>query len=468
MKKTILSAIAAIIALGMGAEVPQTHIYRTDGGFERLEGDVVCSHVDASGVKIARFTDAAGGVKAITVDAIGHIDIAQTAVPRIFIDIPGNPALKQIEEKELYLDARISIEGNGLIDDLEECDVSVKGRGNSTWWMPKKPMRLKFAKKTALAGMKKAKSYVLLANYIDPSLMRNAVAMWLAREMGIAWANHIVPCEVTFNGNNLGAFMLTEKIGIGGASVDIEETEGVLLELSDEFDEKYKFRSATYNLPVMVKDPDFDELAEDDPSWGTPEAKLAQWQEDFNRAERLAGDGRGFEAFDLDSFVDYLLLYNIVLNSEIGHPKSLYLHKERLGDDCLWKFGPAWDFDASFNLMEGTGDGYRLRPHDGTIWLNAMFEKLVATPGFIERYKERFTRFETDIYPRLLDFVDEYARLVRPSAEVNGSLWRAGDEMGWCKAVSSNGHDTHASALRQWIVDRVAHLSALADAGRIR
>ena len=160
----------------------------------------------------------------------------------------------------------------------------------------------------------------------------------------------------------------------------------------------------------MVKDPDFDELAEDDPSWGTPEAKLAQWQDDFNRAERLAGDGRGFEAFDLDSFVDYLLLYNIVLNSEIGHPKSLYLHKERLGDDCLWKFGPTWDFDASFNLMEGTGDGYRLRPHDGTIWLNAMFEKLVATPGFIERYKERFARFESDIYPRLLDFVDEYAR----------------------------------------------------------
>lgn len=467
MKKTILSAIAAIIALGMDAEVPQTHIYRTDGGFERLEGDVVCSHVDASGVKVAHFSDG-NGVKAITVDAIGHIDVVQTAVPRIFIDIPGNPALKQIEEKELYLDARISIEGNGLIDDLEECDVSVKGRGNSTWWMPKKPMRLKFAKKTTLAGMKKAKSYVLLANYIDPSLMRNAVAMWLAREMGIAWANHIVPCEVTFNGNNLGAFMLTEKIGIGGASVDIEETEGVLLELSEEFDEKYKFRSATYNLPVMVKDPDFDELAEDDPSWGTPEAKLAQWQEDFNRAERLAGDGRGFEAFDLDSFVDYLLLYNIVLNSEIGHPKSLYLHKERPGDDCLWKFGPAWDFDASFNLMEGTGDGYRLRPHDGTIWLNAMFEKLVETPGFIELYKERFARFETDIYPRLLDFIDEYARLVRPSAEVNGSLWAAGDEMGWCKAVSSKGHDTHASALRQWIVDRVAHLSALADAGRIR
>ena len=165
----------------------------------------------------------------------------------------------------------------------------------------------------------------------------------------------------------------------------------------------------------MVKDPDFDELAEDDPSWGTPEAKLAQWQEDFNRAERLAGDGRGFEAFDLDSFVDYLLLYNIVLNSEIGHPKSLYLHKERPGDDCLWKIRPGMGLRR---LVQPHGrNGRRLQtasPNDGTIWLNAMFEKLVETPGFIELYKERFARFETDIYPRLLDFIDEYARLVRP------------------------------------------------------
>lgn len=99
--------------------------------------------------------------------------------------------------------------------------------------------------------------------------MRNTMAMWLARQLGIAWANDIVPCDVTFNGHDLGAFMLTGKIGINGASVDIDETQGILLELSDDYDEKYKFRSATYNLPVMVKDPDFDELAEDDPAWGT-------------------------------------------------------------------------------------------------------------------------------------------------------------------------------------------------------
>lgn len=466
MKRLMLSVVTAMAAMSLGAEVPQTHIYRTDGGFQRLEGDVECRHIDAGGIKVARFTGD-GDPLSMEVAAIDHIDLRRTAVPRIHIDIPGDPGLTQVQEKELYLDALISIEGNGYIDDLAQCDVTVKGRGNSTWGMPKKPMRLKFDKKVSLGGMKKAKSYVLLANYIDPSLMRNAVAMWLAREFGIAWANHIVPCEVTFNGHDLGAFMLTEKVGIGGASVDIEEEEGILLELSTEYDEKYKFYSGKYHLPVMVKDPDFDELAEDNPSWGTPEEKLAQWRADYNQAESLVTQGRGFEAFDLDSFVDYVMLYNIVLNGEIGHPKSLYLHKERLGDDCKWMCGPVWDFDASFNLAEPSGNGFAPRAYDGGLWMNDMFDRLAETPGFIERYKERFAWFHAEIYPRMLDFVDEYALLVRPSAKVNGQLWSAGDNLGWCQALCSYDHEAHAAALRLWLTDRVAHLAALAAADRI-
>ena len=468
MKKVLFAVTVSVTALFGFAEVPQAHIYRNDGGFNRLEGAVGATHSDDGGAKTIHFSSN-GESLSIEAGVIDRIDLRTVAVPRIHISVPSAPGLPQIVEKEEYLDAEISMDGNGYADDLDLTGVRVKGRGNSTWWFPKKPMRLKFDKKISVAGMTEAKSYVLLANYIDPSLMRNTMAMWIARELGIAWANHIVPCEVTFNGIDLGAFMLTEKVGINGASVNIEETEGILLELSDEFDEKYKFYSATYNLPVMVKDPDFDELAADDPSWGTPEENLAAWQAEFESAERLVADGRGFEAFDLDSFVDYLLLYNIVLNSEIGHPKSLYLHKVRIGDDCKWQCGPVWDFDASFNLSEpADGGSFRPRPAVNGLWLNEMFEKLTKTPGFMERYKERFAEFQTDIYPRMLEFFDEYAELVRPSAKVNGRIWPADSDTGWCFAINSFNHETHAGDLRKWLVERVAHLATLAANNRIR
>ena len=465
IKRFLLLSAAAVVAANIGAEAPQTSIYQSNGGFSRLEGPVSISHIEAGSVNIAAI-EASSGRFMLETGTIDSIRVQAVGVPRVRITIPDYPDLQQVQEKELYLDALISIEGNGLIDDLAEGAVTVKGRGNSTWLFPKKPMRLKFNKKTAIGDFAKAKSYVLLANFIDPTHMRNTLALWLARELGMAWANHSMPCDVTFNGNDLGTFLLTEKIGINAGSVDIDETKGILLELSNDYDEKYKFYSATYGLPVMVKDPDFDEIAADNPSWGSPQSKLAQWKADFERAERLASQGRGFEAFDLESFVDYMLLYNVVLNGEIGWPKSLYIYKEKFGDDVKWMFGPAWDFDASFNLEESIGNSFQTRPYAKEVWLNPLFIALKNTPGFIDLYVERFKYFHSEIYPRMMDFFDEYAAYIEPSAKANGQIWNYDYDTGWCLALNSFEHRNHVANLREWFGKRVAHLAFLANQNR--
>ena len=50
---------------------------------------------------------------------------------------------------------------------------------------------------------------------------------------------------------------------------------------------------------------------------------------------------------DLESFVDYFIVYELAQNTEMGHPKSLYMHKE---ENEKLKTGPVWDFDwATFN-----------------------------------------------------------------------------------------------------------------------
>lgn len=205
--------------------------------------------------------------------------------------------------------------------------------------------------------MAKQKNYVLLANYIDDSLMKNAIAFWIARRLRVPYANHTTPVNVIINGHPRGSYLITEKVGINSGSVDIDETKGILFELSGEYDEKYKFRSEPYNLPVMVKDPDFDELYEDNPDGPTPDGMLEMWKEDFNRVLRLLEAGRSQHTFDWDSFARGLLLNNICLNGELGHPKSLYIHKEQIGTDALYKFGPVWDFDAAFNMRKPNKEG---------------------------------------------------------------------------------------------------------------
>lgn len=467
MKKFVLSLAGALaVSASAVAAVPQTHVYRNDGRFHKIEGDITVSHRLAGQAGVVSFQDR-GETVDLPLSQLESFEIASVDIPRLIINTPESPDLWQIVEKETYLAATIEVEGNGYLDDAAAAEVNIKGRGNSTWGMPKKPIRLKFAKKTPFCGLKKAKSFVLLANYIDPTLMRNAVAMKTAQLLGMAYANHIVPCNITFNGHDLGSFMLTEKVGINAGSVDIDETKGMLFELSDDFDEKYRFHSPVYNLPVMVKDPDLDEISADDPALGTADEMFSAWRDDFNRAERLVSQGRGFEAFDLDSFVDYVLLYNLCCNSEIGHPKSLYVHKEELGEGCLYKTGPAWDFDMAFNITNLVGGQLVQRDADTGLWVNRLFEKLIATPGFMERYRERLQTYRDELFPQLIEYFDGYASLLRSSAKVNGQLWPGGDDYGWIYVVNSFGHEAEVAALRQWLHDRLAHLETAAARGSI-
>ncbi len=449
--------IALTISLGASSIVPQTNIYFKEGlTFYQLEGDVIVTHDLSNQVGEVYMSDLNNELEILAQD-IDRIEIVNKSIPKLIINTPDFPNLYQLVEKEVYLNATIEIDGNGYIDDMDVSQALIKGRGNSTWGMPKKPMRLKFPKKISLAGLKESKNFVLLANYIDPTLMRNAIAMKIAQLLGIKCANHIVPCDVIFNGHPLGNFMLTEKIGINSSSVDINEEQGILFELSTEYDETYKFKSTIYGLPVMVKDPDFNELANDSPELGSAETLFDAWKNDFNNAERIASAGHAEEAFDISSFVDYVLLYDLCGNHEIGFPKSMYIYKEIIGENTLYKAGPPWDFDAAFNLCVFKDGEFVLSSHETRLWINPLLDDIASTSAFKELYRNRLIEYRDELFPLLLQYIDEYTTAITPSAKINGLLWEASD-LSWVYALNSFNHEEHISCLRQWLIDRLNFL----------
>lgn len=124
------------------------------------------------------------------------VDIASVgavSVPRMDINISGGV---MVSSKDNYLDASITIDGAGVYPSMAATDVQIKGRGNTSWssnpW-DKNPYRLKFKKKQAPFGLTKAKSWVLQANKQTRSMLANAVGMKIARLVGTAAANHVVP-----------------------------------------------------------------------------------------------------------------------------------------------------------------------------------------------------------------------------------------------------------------------------------
>ena len=472
MRRTTITSyiIAAIVmawaAMTVQASDPQMFIYRNDSVFNS-------THL-RSGVKVTHSTDnytmhlldETGDTTHIPMSAIDSCVLRVTDIPTLHFTLPDYPDAKDIWSKEDYVDAILNIEGNGYCEDMDSLKLSLRGRGNTTWGMPKKPMRMKFPKKLSLFGMAKQKNYVLLANYIDNSLMRNVIAYWTARRLGVPYANHTTPVNVIINGHPRGSYLITEKVGINSGSVDIDETKGILFELSGEYDEKYKFRSELWNLPVMVKDPDFDELVEDNPTGPSANAMLRKWESDFNEALLRLRTGKGAEAFDMESFARGFLMYSICRNNELGNPKSMYVHKEEIGSQTLYKFGPAWDFDAAFDMRKPNADGEFVEtPPQGDIIINKRLEYIRECPEFMPIYKNALQKFANEDLPELLNFIKEYAVSIDPSSRMDAYVWPQEYELDWFDRTPAYNVKERADQMNQWLTDRVAYLLEQAEQG---
>lgn len=90
-----------------------------------------------------------------------------------------------ISSKDNYVDTHIELfdktpesTGEGWWDSAEKGKIEMRGRGNSTWGLPKKPFRMKFTEKFSPIGLNhaKEKSWVILAQDMDKSLLRTHLA----------------------------------------------------------------------------------------------------------------------------------------------------------------------------------------------------------------------------------------------------------------------------------------------------
>ena len=225
----ILSAII-VISFSSSASTPTwLNIFTNENGKTRV---VATPLDDISEINFSKDDDNAdyystisvvrknGETKAVSMDNVTDYSLG-TNVPTIYINT--KPEVEEISSKTEYLPATFSMECYGDYEDVDDVSVNIRGRGNSTWSFSKKPYRLKFDKKISLCGLTKAKSFVLIANYVDGTLMKNAIAFKIGQLLEMPFTNHSIPVSVVLNGRYKGAYMLSEKIGINSGSVNIDE-----------------------------------------------------------------------------------------------------------------------------------------------------------------------------------------------------------------------------------------------------
>lgn len=350
-----------------------------------------------SGESRQNFDDFTNPVKYVVTAADGvsqkEYTVMMFDLPVMMIETPGH---KPIVSKSVWIEntsIRI-INNDNTITDLGN-ENKIKGRGNATWsTFPKHPYSIKISSAVELLDMKAHKSWALMAGWRDRVLIRDEATSRLAKmTTSLEWSPEGRSVELFLNGEFQGNYFLNEKIKIDKnrlnlkklSSSDIEGeavTGGYILEYDFYYDQPYKFKSASLNLPVNLREPDKDPSS--DP---LPEAQWSYIQNYINTLENLLVDPdklatREYQDYlDIDSFIDWLFVQEIVGNTEAHAPASCYVYKDRNGK---LKAGPVWDFEFSFRpgINSWVAEPYLYYPY------------LFKDPFFVKRVKEKWAELK--------------------------------------------------------------------------
>lgn len=273
----------------------------------------------------------------VTLYAIYESDISNLEIPYIKISTDEIPISKEYTNASLQLlDTKDSFTKN--------CQIKV--RGNSTATYEKKPYKIKFDESISLFGSKKFKTWVLIADYLDPSLIRNYTAFTLENySTNLNFTHTLKHVELEIDGEYQGVYLLTDqveessdgRVNIKVPSLD-EEVVPFLLERDKDGEGEYGVNYFTIGITnFIIKYPE------------NPTKK--QFDYIYNYISTVYSyitkkDILSLENFlDLDSLYDYVLINELMVNID-SNWKSGFMYKPLNGK---LSFGPLWDFDWCFS-----------------------------------------------------------------------------------------------------------------------
>lgn len=308
----------------------------------------------------------------------------------------------------------------GNAENLKDISLTIKGRGNASWKLDKKPYKLKLESKTAVLGMPKHKHFALIAFPGYLSALHAVGGFEMARLTGQSWAPRAEPVEVVLNDEYLGRYFMVESIKIDKNRLNIFEqdelnenpetlTGGWLVEIDnydDEFQisipetEKIKLR-VTHKSPEVVSDMQRNWLTE---QFTAMNEAIYSGQKDGNNWAEL---------IDAASVARYFIVREVLHDTD-GYNGSFYLHKD-LGDDCKWTFGPMWDMAAE------NKPGWVMHNHPAYSQVH-WIEPLFATDAFVNALCEQWPHFYSNL-DELENFYLRIGSLCKEADKANAERW---------------------------------------------
>lgn len=372
-----------------------------------------------------------------------------TELPVIRIHIP----VSSITDKKTYRKTKFDIYRSGSDEGrwtASDAEIEIRGRGNSTWGLPKKPYRIKFPEKFSPIGLNhaKAKSWVLLAHDMDKSLLRNHLGFELSRILFSSSEKYhdeaaldFTPCSQMVNvysGDNYhGVYQMSDQMEVSKGRIDLDKlvaadgsdpvkiTGGHLIETNIHHDEPYpvSFTSSKgiYMDHKYPKDDDMD---------------ISQYKyiEDFIRKAEAALYSSNFtdpvngwrKWFDEKTLADVIIVKEFA--GDMDGYTSTYFYKRR-GVDKIF-FGPVWDLDKGWNNDKRTPHGntltqlmiyggFYMPPYINPDW----FHRFWQDAEFRKFVGRRWASKKEQLKSKVLSELDEKPKQMRKAIAANFSVW---------------------------------------------
>ena len=347
-----------------------------------------------------------GTEPAFAAQTAGNVD---NGIPVVYLEIDESKGtiadMNASPDHSVYCYGQVSIsvpEGfhycdmpDAACESVEGLAMNIRGRGNTTWNGKKKPYKIKLDKKADLFGLGKNKHWVLVANELDPSLMRDRISAWLGEQIGFEFTPRGVPVDLVMNGKYLGSYYFSENVRVDDNRLEIDEltqadedpqvitggylVQGGIQELGSPnvFATKHNELWATHTPSFDVNDDGYENHAQQQYI-----KNYIQGVEDaLYGANYTNSAGENYRnLMDLDSAVKYWLVDQACLNGDGYGTGSTYIYKKRdsASEHGKLYWGPLWDFDFAWDYMSEY-TGFRIT-HS---WVKAML--CDDTPeGFLE------------------------------------------------------------------------------------
>ncbi|MBP3484812.1 MAG: CotH kinase family protein [Oscillospiraceae bacterium] len=386
--------------------------------------------------------------------------------------------------------------------------TQLKARGNSTFtYAPKKSYQIKLDPKNDLLGNgEKVKTWVLLANYNDPTMLHDKLFKDLAADLGMYSAD----CDwvdLYYDGEYRGTYLLSEKNSIGETGVDITDLESEYKKANDGYGDNAEVKTAenaygqTYYYTKDLTDPENitggyllevngNDRGVDDasgfstvkgyeinvksPEWASQTAMkyISEYYQEFENAV-YAKDADGnytgyneatgkyyYDYCDLDSLVKMYLIQELSASTDAFHA-SLYFYKDADGKLCA---GPVWDMDLSL----GSAWDMKVAANNSFVDRRYLAEALINIPGFQKAVKEYFvSQFKTTVEGYINTGIGAYADALQGSAEMNFTVWpyvNIADPSSSKHIYSDMDYATAVSNCKAWVAERLTYMQGRINA----